>query len=114
MSEFSKWLNRRKVKESFGSDPSDKFKFNGDPDVAGDYERDQKDLVKILSTRYQQDFHEFIKRLAEERGDSELMSLMRKCQTDRSPDPWKVTHASERDEVVPPEADRGAEMSGAE
>jgi hypothetical protein len=115
MSEFTKWLKRRNVKESFGSDPSDRFKFNGDPDVAGDYERDQKDLVKLLSTKYQNDFHEFIKRLAEERGDHELMTLMRRCQTDnRSPDPWKVTHSSDRDEVVPPEADRGGEHMGAE
>lgn len=115
MTEFKKWLQKRRMKESFGSDPADKFRFNGDPDVGGDYERDQKDLIKLLSSKYESDFNEFVKRLAEERGDHELMTLMRRCSTgSRTPDPWRVTHSSDKDEVVPPEADRGAEMSGAE
>jgi len=113
MGGFAKWVDRRKIKESFGSSPSDQFKFNKDPDVAGDYERDQSDLVKHLFTKYQTEFHEFIKKLAEDRGDHELMSMLRRCQTDnRSPDPWRVSHSSGNDEVVPPEADRGSETYG--
>lgn len=111
MSQFKAWMKRKGLAEDF----TDKFKYNGgDPDVAGDYERDLRELVKTLATQYKADFDQFVSRLADERGDSDLKSLFRRTQTDnRSPDPWKPSH-DDQDEVVPPEADRGAEMGGAE
>jgi hypothetical protein len=109
MMEFNAWLKRRHMSE----DLSDRFKFSGDPDIAGDHERDLKDLIKLLSTKYSSDFHTFVQRLGEERGDQELLGLLKRCKTDGGGrDPWKVEHPMDKDEVVPPQADRGAEMYG--
>lgn len=111
MTDFATWLARRTMREELGGV---RFGF-GDEDRAGDYERDEKDLIRLLSTRYQSELQEFITRLARDRADDELASLGRRISSDRRPShDLRVTHSTDRDEVVPPEADRGAEMSGAQ
>lgn len=110
MSYFKNWMKKKGLAEDF----SNKFKFNNDPDVAGDYDRDLRDLVKLLSTQYNNDFNQFVSRLASERGDDELRALHRRTQTDQAPDPWKPNHPADQDEIVPPQADRGSGATGGE
>lgn len=118
MIRFSEWLRkRRRVIEGFddSSDPVDKFKFNSGrgSDVAGDYEKDLQDLAKVVMCKYNQEFRRFLNQLSDERGDSELRTLLRKLDTERgSPDPWGSSHPQEPDEVVAPKADRGSESTG--
>lgn len=113
MIQFRDWLRRRVRAESFGYDPTDRFRSNDDLDNAGDYERDTRDLVKTVMTKYRQEFLRFLRHLVEDRGDGELRSLLRRIDTeDRSPDPWKPSHPGDPDEVVAPKADRGAELAG--
>lgn len=118
MIRFNDWLLRKKrVSEGFDDsfDPVDKFKFNsnGPRDVAGDYEKDLKELAQVVMYKYNQEFRRFLNQLSDERGDGELKTLLRKLDTDRSsPDPWRASHTKEPDEVVAPKADRGAEATG--
>lgn len=107
MLEFQKWLEKkRKLGEN--SDPTDRFRFNGDADIAGDYEHELREISKILITRYHDDFIRFLERLAEERNDGELRSLVRHVQLGNSPDSWKPRYPKDQDVVAMPTADRGA------
>jgi hypothetical protein len=95
------------------SDPSDRFRFNSDGGGVGeDYEKNLRELAKVVMQKYNYEFKRFLNQLIEERGDGELRSLLRKLDTDgTSPDPWKPSHPREPDEIVAPKADRGAEAS---
>lgn len=117
MKDFKSWLARKhpRFKESWdsGSSPVDRFKFNdGDSDVAGDYEKDLVELAKVVMTKYRNEFNRFLKQVADENNDGEIRSLLRRLETDRTPDPWKPSHPKEPDEIVAPKADRGAETTG--
>lgn len=109
MSNFNAWLER-KIAEDFGG-PAD-YQFNSDDDVAEDYEAATSDLVKTVMSKYPQELTRFLSQLADERGDSELESLLKRVQG-RSADSWKPRMSPEPDEVVAPKADRGHDKQGA-
>lgn len=114
--DFYNWLVIKKaIEEGFDepSDPTDKFKFNNADDrsnVADDYEKTQKEVTKVVMTKYHSQFMRFLRQLSEEHSDGELQGLIRKLETDKSSGytkSWKPNHPSNKDDVVPPEADRG-------
>lgn len=118
---FSDWLTMRNLTEDFDSpiDPTDKFKFNASDhgDAADDYEKTQKEVTKVVMSKYHSQFMKFLRELAEEHSDSELQGLMRKLETDKSsgsPRSWKPEHSPEKDQIIPPEADRGIDPNSAD
>lgn len=119
MGNFTKWLKERgRVAENFGSELTDKFKFNNDGEAPRDYERDCQELAKTLSTKYHSEFFQFVKQLADERGDDELHDLLEKVQLEKSKTSdgnWKPKHYRDQDIISMPKADRGADTgSGGE
>ena len=119
MGRFRGWARRRGINlESFddSKDTSDKFRFNNDDDVAGDYEKDLAELTKVVSLKYHSQFTRWLGQLADENNDTEIKEMLRKISTDNSSgDNWKPHHPRERDEIVTPKADRGGEnISGGE
>jgi len=115
--DFKQWIQKRRYLESgLGGveDPTDRFRFNNNQgnDIAVDYERIQQELVKLVMAKYQPKVLQFLKVLAEEHADQELMTLIRKLETDNSPGAmmgsnsgWKPRNAP--DDIVAPEADKG-------
>lgn len=101
MSNFTNWLNRKIAENGFSSEE----------DIAGDYEMATTDLVRTVMSKYPQEMTSFLARLADERGDSELESLLRKVQG-QSSNGWKPKHNPEPDEIVTPKADRGHDTNG--
>lgn len=85
MGNFTKWLKRTgRVTEDLTSDPTDKFKFNSDGETPRDYERDCQELTKELTTKYHQEFFQFVKQLADERGDDDLNTLLDKIKLEKT------------------------------
>lgn len=109
MDNFRDWITKKKLR-SESQHPADRFQFNRDGDVAGDYEKDLQDLTKVVMSRYQTEFTRWLAQLADENGDSELEDLIKRVQTDGSMngDSWEPTNPKEKEEIVAPKADRGS------
>lgn len=119
--DFKDWLVLKNiVLEDFDSpkDPTDKFKFNNSGhEIGNDYESTQREVTKVIMSKYHRQFMRFINDLAEENSDSELKGFVRKLETDKSPGStksWKPDHHTERDEIVPPASDRGIDPNSAD
>jgi hypothetical protein len=106
---FQEWLKQRKIKEEFGmgSEPVDQFKFNtDDQDFADDHEHIQKELFKVVMSKYPEETLQFLNEIAA-RGDEEVASLLRKMQKDGPRQMQEPSHPTDGDEVVPSGADTG-------
>jgi hypothetical protein len=116
MDNFTTWLRKRAPHlENFATfDPEDKFKFSGDGDVAGDYEQNLHDLIKVVNSKYQKEFTDWLAQLGEENHDEEIMDLMDKIRTDRSSTPGGVYRGGNDDkpDIVTPKADRANDPNG--
>ena len=68
--DFRQWLNvKNSLQEDFDSpeDPSNMFKFNTQGPASGDdYENTQKEVIKVVTSKYQHQFMRFLNDLAEE------------------------------------------------
>ena len=107
---FKSWLKKRGLLE----DITDKFRYIDAGSRPVDYDKQTQELLKILMTQYKSEFDQFVNRLADERDDRELKSLQRSLRTDFAPsDPWKPA-SKERDEIVPPMADRGYDQNNSD
>ena len=118
---FKDWLHlKNTMLEDFDSpkDPTDKFKFNTTgEDIGNDYESTQREVTKAIMSKYHRQFMIFLNNLADENSDSELKKFARKLETDKSSSStksWKPDHHSDRDEVIPPAADRGFDPNSAD
>lgn len=115
MGHFTNWL-KRKGKLSEGElNPADNFKFNSGGDAPRDYEKDCQELTKTLTAKYFNEFGQFIKQLADERGDDELVDLLEKIQLEKKRQPdgnWSPRHPKDPDVISVPTADRGADQNG--
>lgn len=110
MNDFFGWLHDKHLVEfeDMGIEPADRFSHNPDTDRAPDREKTEQDLVKVLLSKYQREFMSFITQLGEEHRDREIQDFSSKLKTDVACGrPWRPDHASDKDRVVPPEADRG-------
>jgi len=118
---FRQWVEMKTVmREDFDSpkDPTDMFKFNTNGnDIGNDYENIQREVTKVVMSKYHRQFMRFLTDLAEENSDGELKNLARKLETDKSsgsPSSWKAEHPRDRDEIVAPESDRGIDPNSAD
>lgn len=101
MSNFSDWLSRRLAENDFSSEE----------DVAGDYEAAMTDLVRTVMSKYPMDITKFLARLADDRGDSELESLLKKVQGRTPTSSWKPKHNPEPEEIVAPKSDKSHDQN---
>lgn len=119
MGPFTQWMKKRGLyKEDFDTDsPADKFKFNNDNDSPRDYEKDFKELTKILWSKYFKEFTQFVAKIGEERGDKEVKDLLSKIQMERKNAPvdnWNPSHPKEKDVISTPMADRGHDQNSSQ
>lgn len=120
MGHFGEWVKqkRQRMQETFDDDtfsnrPEDKFRFNNDDNTTRDYGNDLKELMHVVMSKYRPELLSFLNRLCDSQGDHEIKELLQRIDSEReSPDPWRPKHHSERDDIMPPDADRGAEMMG--
>lgn len=114
MANFKRWLDK-KLAESL--EDGNGFRFNSNDDAAGDYEVAMKDLTQVMMSKYNQEFIQFVGRIADERGDRELERLIKKVAPSRGSSPesrWKPKRHRDPDEVVAPTADRGHDQNQGE
>lgn len=106
--DFKKWL-KNKISEDFENNPQgsiDQFNYNNEQ--PSDNDHIQKELVKILISKYNKEFLKFLGNIGEENSDMEVKNLTKKLEGDNSSsNSWKARFASNQDEIVPPAADRG-------
>lgn len=96
MSLFKEWVKRRSLQEDFD-----------DSDSIDDYEHIQTELFKIVMSKYPDEVMQFLNGIAQ-RGDQEVMTLLRKIRLEKQPTQMKEPqHPSDGDEVVPSSADAG-------
>lgn len=97
MKTFTKYLKWREALTAGTSDDP------GSPDA-----QDVQELFKTVWNRYRDSLLDFLKGLAEENADEDLQGLLNKLDGGGSDLP-SVSKAADdaRDEVVPPNADRG-------
>lgn len=109
MSLFQDWLKNRRISEGLGdsTDPSDAFRMGqDDEDYAHDQERTEKELFKVILSKYPNETMGFLEGLAQ-RGDEEVAALLRKMKKQGPRQSQEPRHSSEEDQVVPSMADRG-------
>ena len=103
------WMKQKRLKEGsldYGY-PDNGFKTNDEKDHPVDQEQVEKELFKVLLSKYPQETIEFINRIAQ-RGDSEVSSLLKKINKQDNSGFGQPNHSIDKDEVVPSNADVGS------
>lgn len=90
--DFEDWVSLKKEVANFDT--------NNDSDFGSDHSRIESELVRVLMTRFNREFLDFCKNHAEH--DSELKEILRRIEGR----PMRAVQR-EKDEVLPPSADRG-------
>lgn len=125
--DFEQWIKtkNKSLREDLdglggADDPTDQFRFNRNDrtsDVAEDHEKMQQEVAKLVMAKYQPRFMRFLKTLAEENSDQELMTLLHKLDNGSGAGEvrnWKPRFSGQGDEVVPPAADKGIDPNSAD
>lgn len=103
------WIKQKRLKEGsldYGY-PDNGFKTNDENDYAFDHEHVEKELFKVLLTKYPEETIEFVSRIAQ-RGDQEVSSLLKKIKKQDNSCFGQPNHSIDKDEVVPSNADVGS------
>ena len=103
---FKKWLRYREGLGDTG-EPMDGFKLGADDnDFAGDHEHIQKELFKVIMSKYPDEAMQFLNGIAQ-RGDQEVASLLSKLKREKKSQFKEPQHPTDGHEVVPSGADSG-------
>lgn len=114
--DFKKWL-KNKISEDFENNPQaaiDNFSFNDEQPT--DHDHVKNDLIKLITSKYNDQFMRFLHKLADETSDDEIINLSRKLKNNgnSSSNSWKARFASGKEQIVPPSADRGFDTNAEE
>ncbi len=107
------WSEYKNIKEELDDvdNPSARYKINNADNFGVDYEHTMSELLKILITKYQGDFLQFLRKFVQ-RGDQEMGDLLKKIDKETSISYTKTAETD--DEIVPSLADRGYSDGGEE
>lgn len=99
------WFEFIKVAEELdGESPVNAFKINNADNFGVDYEHTMNDLLKLIITKYNNEFISFLKRL-HQRGDEEVGSLLKKIDKPNI-SYQRFGKDNDTEEIVPNDADR--------
>ena len=96
---FKEWM-QKKIAEGLVD-----AKFTSTDDFAVDHDEILGELFKTIRTKYPQEMEQFLNGIAQ-RGDTEVESLLSKLKRPQ-PNISRPQHHSEKDEIMPANADRG-------